>query len=126
MCAAAGVANLHLVDELDLVANARSVGAYLLSTLVKTLSDHPMVGEIRGQGMLMSLELVKDREGRQFFELDQQVAQSVVATMFELGVIARPMPQTDVIGIAPPLCLTRAEADIIVDVTKKAVDQVAA
>ena len=44
----------------------------------------------------------------------------------ELGVIARPMPQSDVFGLAPPLCLTRAEADIIVDVAKKAVDQVAA
>ena len=124
--AAAGVANLKLIDELDLVANTRSVGAYLLSTLVEALSDHPMVGEIRGQGLLISLELVKDREKRQFFELDRQVAQSVVATMFELGVIARPMPQSDVVGIAPPLCLTRAEADIIVDVTRKAVGRAAA
>ena len=126
VCAAAGVANLKLVDELDLVANAQSTGAYLRSALEERFSGHPMVGEIRGAGMLISVELVKDKAHRQFFELDQQVAQSVVAIMLELGVIARPMPQSDVVGIAPPLCLTHAEADIIVDVAKKAVDQVAA
>lgn len=126
VCAAAGVANLKLVDDLDLVANTRSVGAYMRSALEKTFLGHPMVGEIRGEGLLISVELVKDKAHRQFFDLEQHVAQSVVTIMLELGVIARAMPQSDVIGIAPPLCLTHAEADIIVDVTKKAVDQVAA
>ncbi len=116
---------MNLIDELGLVANTQSVGAYMRASLTEAFSGHSMVGEIRGEGLLISVELVKDKAHRQFFDLEQHVAQSVVTIMLELGVIARAMPQSDVIGIAPPLCLTRAEADIIVDVTKKAVDQVA-
>ena len=43
--------------------------------------------------------------------------------LLKLGVIARAMPQGDILGFAPPLCLTRAEADIIVGKTKQAVDE---
>jgi L-2,4-diaminobutyrate transaminase len=124
--AAAGVANLKLVDELGLVANAKSTGAYLLSVLREALAGHPMVGDVRGKGMLTGVELVKNKERREFFELERKVAPSVVAAMYEQGVIARPMPLSDVVGICPPLCLTRGEADIIAGVAKKAVDQVAA
>ena len=126
ICAAAGVANLKLIDELGLVANARSTGAYLRLTLAEASAGHPMVGEIRGEGLFIGVELVKDKERRQFFEAEHRVAFAVVAAMLDLGVIARPMPQSDVFGLGPPLSLTRGEADIIVDVAKKAVDQVAA
>lgn len=124
--AAAGVANLKLVDELGLVANAQAVGAYLLSALNDAFSNHPMVGEIRGEGMLSCIDLVKDRARREFFDPGQRVAQSVVAAMLESGVIARAMPQSDVVGFAPPLCLSCAEADIIVEAARRAVDKVAA
>ena len=122
--AAAGVANLKLVDELGLVANANATGEYLLSALRDALADHPMVGEVRGKGMLSSVELVEDRARRQFFDPRQRVAMSVVAAMEELGVVARAMPQSDVAGFAPPLCLTRAEADIIVGAARRAIDKV--
>ena len=125
VCAAAGVANLRLVDELGLVENARVVGAYLRSALTETFVGHPIVGEVRGQGMFAGVDLVRDRDRRQFFEFDQRIAQSVVATMLDLGVVARAMPQSDVVGFAPPLCLTTAEADAIVSVTKRAVDEIA-
>ena len=66
--AAAGVANLRLIDELGLVANARASAATSTRTMAEALADHPNVGEVRGEGMLCAVELVEDRERRQFFD----------------------------------------------------------
>ncbi|MDB5557116.1 MAG: hypothetical protein JWQ36_50, partial [Enterovirga sp.] len=52
LCAAAGIANLELIDQLGLVENARSTGAYLKEALASGVGDHPMVGEVRGEGLL--------------------------------------------------------------------------
>ncbi|PRH86833.1 hypothetical protein C5L14_16205 [Labrys okinawensis] len=124
LCAAAGVANLELVDELDLVANAGSVGAYFKQALTDALGAHNHVGEIRGEGLMAAVELVKDRDDRIFFDASEKVGPRVVAAMLENGVIGRAMPQGDIMGFAPPLCLTREEADIVVSAAAKAVKSV--
>ncbi|SDI43473.1 aspartate aminotransferase family protein [Alloyangia pacifica] len=119
--AAAGIANLELIDKLGLVENAASTGAYLVNTMREALGDHPNVGEVRGEGMLCAVELVAERDGREFFDASEGKGAKVVAAMLERGVIARAMPQGDILGFAPPLCLTTEEADKIVSVTKDAV-----
>lgn len=119
--AAAGVANLRLIDELGLVANAGEVGAYLNAALRDALAGHPNVGDVRGEGMLAAVEFVADRASRAFFDPADKVGARVAAALLDLGVIARAMPQGDILGFAPPLCLTRAEADEIVAKTKQAV-----
>jgi L-2,4-diaminobutyrate transaminase len=124
ICAAAGVANLKLLDDQNLVANAGNVGAYLNETMAAALGGHTHVGEVRGTGMLCAVELVKDRDDRVFFDPADKVAPRVVAAMLERGVIARAMPQGDILGFAPPFPLTRAQADEIVTVTKDAVAQI--
>ncbi|WP_018388436.1 aspartate aminotransferase family protein [Ancylobacter sp. FA202] len=126
LCTAAGVANLELVDELDLVTNARETGAYFNAALKDALSGHRHVGEVRGEGLLAAVELVRDRDDRTFFEASEKVGPRVAAAMLERGVIARAMPQGDILGFAPPLCLTREEADIVVDATRGAVEAVCA
>ncbi|MBE3637312.1 aspartate aminotransferase family protein [Mangrovicoccus algicola] len=119
--AAAGIANLKLIDELGLVENAGTTGRYLQDQMQAALGDHPNVGEVRGEGMLCAVELVADRDSRRFFEASEGKGAKVVAAMLERGVIARAMPQGDILGFAPPLCLTREEADTIVSVTRDAV-----
>ncbi len=119
--AAAGVANLRLVDELGLVANAAEVGPYLTARMQEALGDHPHVGEVRGIGMLTAVELVKDRATPTFFDKPGAAAGDVIAAMGRRGVIARAMPQGDILGFAPPLSLTRQEADMVVDATAEAV-----
>lgn len=121
LCAAAGVANLELVDSMGLVANAESTGAYLRSGLKDALSDTDIVGDIRGEGLLAAVELVADSDGPRFFDAKDAVGAKVVAGMLERGVIARAMPQGDIIGFAPPLCLSRSEADTIVSATADAI-----
>ncbi|KGJ12304.1 aspartate aminotransferase family protein [Paracoccus versutus] len=118
--AAAGIANLRLIDELGLVENAGRVGRYLNDRMRGALGDHPNVGEIRGEGMLCAVELVRDRDTRGFFDPAEGIGGKVVAAMLRRGVIARAMPQGDIIGLAPPLCLTEAEAEVIVDATAEA------
>ena len=122
--AAAGVANLTLIDTLGLVANAGETGAYFLAALRDRLGDHPNIGEIRGEGMLAAVEFVKDRETRTFFEVGDKIGPKVAAALLAEGVIGRAMPEGDIIGFAPPLCLTRAEADEIAGRMGKAVDKV--
>lgn len=119
--AAAGIANLKLIDDLGLVENAGTVGAYLNDQMRAALGDHPHVGEIRGEGMLCAVELVRDRDARQFFDASEGIGARTVAAMLKRGVIARAMPQGDIIGLAPPLCLSRAEADTIVAAARDAV-----
>jgi len=122
--AAAGVANLKLIDELGLVENAGKMGAYMKAALSDALGDHPNVGEIRGEGLMCAVELVADRTSRRFFEPAGKVAPQVVAAMVKRGVIARAMPQGDIIGFAPPLCITQAEVDIVVDAVREAIAEV--
>ncbi len=122
--AAAGVANLKLVDSLGLVKNAGETGAYLNRAMKDALSNHPHVGEVRGEGMLCAVEFVEDRESRRFFDPSRKVGPSVAAVLLKRGVIGRAMPQGDILGFAPPLCLTRAEADEVVGRTAEAVQEV--
>ncbi|MDQ0391908.1 aspartate aminotransferase family protein [Labrys monachus] len=124
LCAAAGVANLEVVDEMDLVANARDVGAYFRKGLADAVGGHRHVGEVRGEGLLAAVEFVRDRDDRAFFDASEKVGPRVVARLLETGVIGRAMPQGDILGFAPPLCLTREEADIVVEATQKAVRDV--
>ena len=115
ICTAAGVANLRLIDSLGLVENAGSVGAYFNAAMRDAMAEHAQVGDVRGEGLLCAVEFVADKGSRSFYDASEKVGPRVAAALAGHGVIARAMPQGDIIGFAPPLCLTREEADIIVD-----------
>jgi len=120
--AAAGVANLKLIDDMGLVANAGETGAYFTAAMRDALGDHPHVGDIRGEGLLGAVEFVKDKDSRTYFDAGEKVGAQVVGALLAEGIIARAMPEGDIAGFAPPLCLTRQEADVIVAKTVKAVN----
>ncbi len=124
ICAAAGVANLELIDKLDLVNNARDTGAYFRKGLVDAIGNHRHVGEIRGDGLMAAIEFVEGRDERKFFDPALKTGPKIATALLERGVIGRAMPQGDILGFAPPLCLTREEADIVVKATADAVDAV--
>jgi L-2,4-diaminobutyrate transaminase len=123
--AAAGVANLKLVDDLGLIKNARETGAYLQKALRDALGDHPMVGEVRGEGLLAAVEFVEDKGARKLFDPARKIGPQVAAALARRNVVGRAMPQGDILGFAPPLCLSRGEADIVVGATAEAVQEVA-
>jgi len=124
ICAAAGVANLELIDSMGLVENAGTVGPYFKDEMIKALGDHPNVGDIRGEGLMMAVEFLKERDTREAFDPALTIGYKIAAALLKRGVIARAMPQGDIIGFAPPLCLTSAEADTIVGTMTEAVHEV--
>ena len=121
--AAAGVANLKLLDDLNLIQNAGEVGSYLNAQMRAALADHPHVGDVRGEGMLCAVEFVQDRDKRQHFDASEKVGPRVAAALLGHGVIGRAMPQGDILGFAPPFCLTHAEADEVVEKTAKSISE---
>ncbi|WP_297842089.1 aspartate aminotransferase family protein [uncultured Roseibium sp.] len=122
--AAAGVANLKLIDSLGLVANASSAGAYFKSALTNALADHANVGDIRGDGLLCAIEFVSDKASRTYLDPASKIGPQVAAALLREGVIGRAMPQGDILGFAPPLCISEAEIDKVVDATVKTVKSV--
>ena len=124
ICAAAGVANLKLIDDLNLVSNAAKVGGYLNASMKEALGDHPNVGDIRGEGLLCAVEYVADKADATPLDPAAKVGAAISAAMLERGVIARAMPQGDITGFAPPFCITRAEVDTVVAATADAVKTV--
>lgn len=122
--AAAGVANLKLIDSLGLVANAGSAGSYFKNALTNALGDHANVGDIRGDGLLCAIEFVSDKASRTYLDPASKTGPQVATALLKEGVIGRAMPQGDILGFAPPLCISEAEIDKVVDATVKAVKSV--
>ena len=123
--AAAGVANLRLLDTLGLIDNAGTVGAELNAKMRAALADHPHIGDIRGEGMICAVEFVKDKADRVFYDPAAKIGPQIAAKLLEQDqIIARAMPQGDILGFAPPFCLTAQEADQIVTATARAVKAV--
>lgn len=122
--AAAGVANLNLIDALGLVDNAGKTGVYFKKALTQELSGHAHVGDIRGEGLLCAIEFVNDADTRTFFDPSRKIGAEVAAALLKEGVIGRAMPQGDILGFAPPLCISENEIDKVVDATVKAVRSV--
>ncbi len=122
--AAAGVANLKLIDELNLVQNAGEVGVYFKKVLTEAVGDHANVGEVRGEGLLCAVEFVQDRASRTYFDLDKKIGYTLNDALLSRGVISRAMPEGDILGFAPPFCLTHDEADEIAGKLKDTVTEV--
>ena len=122
--AAAGVANLKLVDKMNLISNVNEVGKYLLAELKNAFSSHPIVGEVRGDGMLASLEFLEDKDNLKFFDPSKKIGMQVSSNLLKEGIIGRAMPHGDILGLAPPLCLSKSEVDIIIAGLKKSIDTV--
>jgi L-2,4-diaminobutyrate transaminase len=123
MCAAAAIANIAVIEDDGLCANAADVGKYLLDALRTRFASHPMVGEVRGIGLLAAIEFVAEGSPRRRLSADLKLASRINALCFEEGLLARAMPFGDIVGLAPPLILDRSGADAIVERLGRAVDR---
>lgn len=123
---AAANAVLDIVEREDIPGNAARVGEYFQTSLHEAFGDSPIVGEVRGVGLMAAVEFVADPETKQRFDPALKVGARVSKAARDRGLIARAMPHGDILGFAPPLTLTRAEVDDIVAIARQAVSQVAA
>jgi len=111
ICAAAAVANLEIVVNENLTANAAAVGAHLKARLKALLTDHDIVGDIRGEGLMIGIELVANKATKRPLDPSLKAAGRVMKEGYTHGVICRALPHRDVLAMSPPLVLTRADAD---------------
>jgi putrescine aminotransferase len=119
-CAVA-LKNLDIIENEKLVDTAGPKGEYLRKKMTEALGDHPMVGEIRGAGLIGAVELTADRRTRKFFEKNGRVGVICRDFCIENGLIMR--ATRDTMLFSPPLTITEAEIDILVTRFKKSVDQ---
>jgi 4-aminobutyrate aminotransferase len=119
---AAGLAAIEETERLGLVAHAGEVGRYLHERLTARLGDFPIVGDVRGLGMIQGVELVTDRQTK---EPNQPAAAKIVYRAWELGLIVYYAGLWgNVLEITPPLILTRDQVDEGVEILAQAIDDV--
>lgn len=122
--AAAANAVLDIVEKEDLPANADTVGRHFQAQLEAKFAQLPIVGEVRGVGLMGAIEFVADRDKKARFDPALKVGARVAKAARDRGLIARAMPHGDILGFAPPLVITRAEVDEMVSIAESAVRSV--
>jgi L-2,4-diaminobutyrate transaminase len=126
LAAACALANLEVIERDGLVAQAGQRGDYLNAQLRAALAGHPLVGEIRGRGLIASVEFLAGTDPCRLFEPLGSVAARVDQECLERGVITRALPDADTISFSPPFVITEAEIDEVVATVREAADVVAA
>lgn len=118
VAAAAALAVLEVVDEEGLQENARVVGGRLKKGLDRLKASHPLIGDVRGMGLMLGVELVRDRATRE--PATRETADVLEATR-DLGLlVGKGGIDGNVLRIKPPLCITPADVDFAIDVLDRA------
>lgn len=118
--AAVALENLRIIEAEHLVENAAEVGSYLQSRL-RQLESHPLVGEVRGVGLLGAIELVQNKSPRRFFSPVGAVGTRCRDHCFANGLVMRAVRDTMI--IAPPLIFTRTHVDELIGKARLALDR---
>lgn len=132
MATAAALAVLDKISRPDMLAHVRAMGDVLMDRLTARFGQHPHVGDIRGRGLFVGLELVEDRQSKAPFAPSARIAGRIKAASMTNGLMYYPMGGTldgetgDHILLAPPFIVTPEEIDLIVDRLDKSIGQVLA
>jgi adenosylmethionine-8-amino-7-oxononanoate aminotransferase len=123
---AVALKNLEVMEREDVLGNVRRNEPYFRAVLEK-LADKPIVGDVRGAGYFMSLELVRDKETKETFsdeECDRLLRGFLSPRLYDAGLICRADDRGDpVVQLSPPLIATREELDYVHDVLDTVLDE---
>lgn len=123
VCSRVALENIAIIEERNLVENARQVGHRLQDGLT-ALCDHPLVGEVRGKGLIGALELVTDKAAKTALAKPGQLAAVAQQHLLANGVISRSIG--DAQCFCPPLVISSSEVDDLLSRVRKALDETAA
>ncbi|KAJ0681307.1 putative alanine--glyoxylate transaminase [Helianthus annuus] len=113
VCTAAGHAVLKVIERENLQENAHVVGSYLKERLTALKDKHDIIGDVRGRGLILGVELVTDRKLKT--PANTEILE-IMETMKDLGVlVGKGGFYGNVFRITPPLCFTKEDADFLVD-----------
>jgi L-2,4-diaminobutyrate transaminase len=124
ICVAAANANLDVLQQEQIVEHVAALGDTLRETLAAAVADAPIIGEVRGTGMLAAIEFVRDPENKVRFDAAHKVGARMSAACLANGLIARAMPHGDILGFAPPLITTLEDMQEIAAIVRKSVASV--
>ena len=119
VCAAVANEALTIYEERDIVTHVQQVEPHFQARL-RALSDHPLVGEARGVGLIGALEIVANKAARQPFPGPAAVGAAIQTAAAERGLIVRAI--RDAVAVCPPLIITRAQVDELLDTFTLALD----
>jgi 4-aminobutyrate--pyruvate transaminase len=120
--AAVAIETLKIYDEMNMGDHVGSVGPYLQTELRRHFADHPLVGEVRGTGLIAAVELVKDKASHGNFDPAAKVGGRMSKLCEENGVIARTVAN-DSICFSPPLIISKEEIDEMLNRMVKSLDE---
>jgi putrescine aminotransferase len=124
VASAVALKNLEVIEKRGLVPRVHdTIGPYLHRRLRETFADHPLVGEVRGVGLLAAIELVDDKAQRKFFPEIGAVGAICRNYCFNDGLVSRAIRDTMV--LAPPLTISESEIEEILAKLKSAIDRTA-
>ncbi|GLB29768.1 aspartate aminotransferase family protein [Lacrimispora amygdalina] len=118
VCSAVALGNIDIILRENLVENSRETGAYLIKKIKSLMEERPVLGDVRGRGLMIGLELVEDRITRK--PLGESEMFEIVADCASLGVIV--YYNRNVIALFPPLIITKDIADHIYSTLRTALD----
>ncbi|MDZ7269702.1 MAG: aspartate aminotransferase family protein [candidate division KSB1 bacterium] len=108
-----GLATLEVIDKEGTQANAARVGNYLKEKLTALMDKHRLIGEVRGLGLMLGVELVKDRQSKE--PATAETAEVMERTKNNGLLIGKGGLYGNVLRIKPPMCLTLSDADFLID-----------
>src|SRR5580692_466232 len=117
VCIAAALATLDVIEKESLLRNSHEVGSYMMKRMADWPKKHKIVGDVRGRGLMIGVEIVKDQATREYGAAERD---RIVEQAFERGVLFLGCgPST--IRIAPALVVTKDEADVAVDALEESI-----
>ena len=121
---AVGLANIDIIEREGLVDRVRTdTGPYLVERLQSVIGDHPLVGEVRGVGMMAAIEIVKDKATKARFEPSGSAAVTIREHAVDAGMMVRAVGDTMI--FSPPLIWTRETIEEAANIMKVALDRAA-
>jgi len=122
VCTAVGLANLKIIVDEDLPGRAARLAPRMMAGLEK-LRDHPLVGDVRGLGLMAAVELVSDKATKAGFEPSLKIADRLMAEFRTRGLYTR--VRGEVICLAPPLTIPEEQLDRAIEIVGESIDAVA-